>query len=82
MKPRTADEHHIIPLRDVILHDPNDDCICGPHGEHTRYGAWIYVHHSLDDRERHEDPIRWWRRIWKLVTRREMWRDVPVNWDE
>lgn len=50
---------HVFPLNDLIGHDTSDkeNCICGPETlmEHTLNGdVWIYVHHSLDGREKNE----------------------------
>jgi len=46
---------HTYPCNDVIEHDINPDCICGP--DVTRVtrddgsDGWFYVHHALDGRE-------------------------------
>lgn len=50
---------HIEPLNDLIEHDTDsDDCPCGPRCEPVERedGSmnWLYVHHSLDGRERGE----------------------------
>jgi len=50
---------HVFPLDDLIGHDTanKEDCICGPEImiERTLGGdKWIYVHHSLDGREKEE----------------------------
>ena len=81
MRHRDYDEYHIIPLRDLILHETKD-CLCGPYTEQTPRNTWLYIHHSLDNRERNEQPLTRLRRIWRLVTRKELWREVLVNWDE
>lgn len=51
---------HVIPCNDLVEHDtgPDTECVCGPALEAVprddgSYG-WVYVHHSLDGRERHE----------------------------
>lgn len=46
---------HIIPDQDLIEHQPDSDCICGPtHRSNTTTGElrWVVEHHSLDGRER------------------------------
>lgn len=47
---------HIYPINDLVDHDNNDDCVCGPRVE-TVAGddgsiSWVVVHHSLDAREK------------------------------
>jgi hypothetical protein len=47
---------HVVPVGDLIEHDTEhqEGCVCGPDVElnETRAGdGWIYVHHSLDQRE-------------------------------
>ena len=52
----TKDTHHI-PNHDLIDHQPDEHCICGPtHRSNMLTGAlrWDVVHHSLDGREAHE----------------------------
>lgn len=43
---------------DLIDHDTDGDCICGPTTEPVVRGdgsiVWLVVHHSLDRREPHE----------------------------
>lgn len=46
---------HLYPLRDLIVHTAEDDCVCGP-AEHLITSdddsdQWYYKHHSLDARE-------------------------------
>lgn len=46
---------HTIPVNDVIEHEADDDCFCGPtpdpvHREDGSIG-WVMVHHSVDGRE-------------------------------
>jgi len=49
---------HVLPLNDVIDHDENDDCVCGPTSEVVFRDdgsvGWLFTHHSLDGRESHE----------------------------
>lgn len=45
---------HVIPHADLVGHEANDDCACGPDFQ-FRDGHTIAVHQSLDGRER-----RWW----------------------
>ncbi len=49
---------HVVPIGDLIEHETNDDCPCGPRQEAAvredgSYG-WVVVHHSLDGREKTE----------------------------
>jgi hypothetical protein len=50
---------HVMPIADLIEHTASEDCSCGPNPERvTNAGggdAWLYVHHSLDGRERAEE---------------------------
>lgn len=51
---------HTAPINDAVEHDVTDDCscICGPRLEHIERtdgsDGWLYIHHSLDGRERSE----------------------------
>lgn len=48
----TFGELHVTPSKDLIEHEPSDQCPCGPHVQVVdRCGGWLYVHHSLDGRE-------------------------------
>jgi hypothetical protein len=51
----TADVVHVRPLADLIEHDLDDDCPCGPTAELVpradESDGWMYTHHSLDGRE-------------------------------
>lgn len=51
---------HVVPVNDTIEHDLNDECACGPDPEIVRRDdgtvGWVLVHHSLDARERGEQP--------------------------
>lgn len=57
---------HVVPTEDLIEHNTEPSCICGPQlavvpvevliGETpTEAEGHVYVHHSLDGRERDED---------------------------
>ena len=43
---------HVTPVNDLIAHDSDPDCICDPHLDAD---GGIWVHHSLDGRERNEN---------------------------
>lgn len=51
---------HVEPIDDLIEHlnDEEGDCICGPTIQPVKAEdgsmAWLYIHHSLDNREAHE----------------------------
>lgn len=52
-----AKDTHLIPNADLIEHQPDADCICGPtHRSDVSSGElrWNVRHHSLDGRERDE----------------------------
>lgn len=55
------DNLHVHPLADLIEHQMNDDCPCGPRQEPVKRDdgsmGWLVVHHSLDGREQHEESI-------------------------
>ena len=42
---------HVIPLNDLKEHECSEDCWCGPTLDDESDGL-VYVHHSLDGRER------------------------------
>lgn len=46
---------HVYPLGDLVEHDLDEDCVCGPHLEITQApvgGDWHqYSHAALDGRE-------------------------------
>lgn len=44
---------HVMPRADVVAHQPNDACVCGPQQEYHD-GGWVVIHHSLDGREQSE----------------------------
>ncbi len=50
-----ADELHVIPVSDLIDHQPTETCLCGPTSEPVKRDdgsvGWVAVHHSLDGRE-------------------------------
>lgn len=56
------DDVHVVPCGDVVTHDLDDDCACGPYVERIDpdtglpypAGTALVVHHSLDGRERYE----------------------------
>lgn len=55
--------YHVWPAHDLIEHDPTDDdgnCPCGPRIDPVKNDdgsiGWIITHHSLDGRERDEQP--------------------------
>lgn len=52
---------HVTPVNDLIDHvEVDDECVCGPTVEHVPSvdgDGWLYVHHSLDGREKCE-PAR------------------------
>jgi hypothetical protein len=45
------EETHVVPVDDLVEHDEDEDCICGPAPELCEHGVWMYVHESLDRRE-------------------------------
>ena len=53
------DSAHVVPIADLVEHEVNDDCVCGPSPLPTERGdgslAWVIKHHSLDGRE-HQEP--------------------------
>ena len=52
------DAVHVHPLDDLIGHDLDDDCACGPTSQPVARDdgsvGWVVVHHALDGREAHE----------------------------
>lgn len=44
---------HAIPADDVIAHEANEGCICGPEAEFVPGGV-VFGHHALDGREEQE----------------------------
>ena len=53
-----SDTLHIHPLGDLIEHQMDDGCPCGPLQKpvksHDGSVSWLVVHHSLDGREQRE----------------------------
>jgi hypothetical protein len=51
-----SDRLHVVPVDDLVEHDIGEDgdCVCGPDVEFREDGEILYVHHSLDGRERFE----------------------------
>lgn len=49
---------HVVPIGDLVEHDADDECICGPTVEavfrEDGSNGWVAIHHSLDGREHHE----------------------------
>lgn len=47
---------HVLPVNDLIAHEDEGDCPCGPTVEPVFSGdgscGWLITHHSLDGRER------------------------------
>lgn len=52
------DDVHVVPRNDLIDHDTDEDCVCGPTPEPVfrpdGSNSWVYRHHSLDAREKAE----------------------------
>lgn len=50
---------HVVPLNDLVEHDTQSECVCGPRVEVAKRDdgsvGWLYVHHSLDGRELREE---------------------------
>lgn len=42
---------HVFPEDDQIGHTLDEDCVCGPSAE--CYERWLYIHHSIDGREKY-----------------------------
>lgn len=45
---------HVLPVNDLIEHERNDECVCGPRVEPVERNGVpgeLIVHHSLDGRE-------------------------------
>ena len=47
-------ELHVVPRDDLVAHEPNEDCPCGPTPTFEPGGV-VLVHHSLDNREAQEE---------------------------
>lgn len=54
----TSSDYHVYPVNDLIEHDREGDCVCGPEATPVKRDdgsvGWIMVHHSLDGRENRE----------------------------
>lgn len=50
-----TNELHVVPRDDLVEHQADQDCACGPRCEPVQRDdgstGWLYVHHSLDGRE-------------------------------
>lgn len=46
---------HITPTADLVEHELNEDCLCGPQTEGIKRTdgtiGWLYTHHALDGRD-------------------------------
>ena len=42
---------HVIPVDDVVAHDRDAGCVCGPRLERVEPGGTVAIHHSMDGRE-------------------------------
>lgn len=53
-----SETFHVVPINDLIDHDTSTDtpnCICRPNTEFVEgKERYLIIHHSLDDREKHE----------------------------
>ena len=81
----TPDEIHIYPRKDLVDHTiaQHDTCICIPRVErveNTQRDVWIHTHASLDGRERHEHPLKWWRRIQRRLNGK-LWTKTLIEWE-
>lgn len=48
---------HVMPTADLVQHEPTEHCVCAPaikRADTPDGDGWIYIHHSLDGRERTE----------------------------
>lgn len=45
-------EVHVVPIGDLWEHDP--ECLCGPRCEIEAGSKMLFIHNSLDGRERYE----------------------------
>lgn len=54
---------HVHPVGDLIDHELDEDCPCGPAQELVKQpdgsDGWLITHHSLDGRERTEPRPSW-----------------------
>lgn len=42
--------YHVVPADDLVLHEAQDDCVCGPAQSETGSGELVYQHFPLDGR--------------------------------
>lgn len=46
---------HVVPLGDLVEHESDDDCVCGPTTQPVQRDdgstGWLMIHSSLDGRE-------------------------------
>lgn len=53
-----SNELHVIPRLDDLVHTETPKCVCGPGVKHVECAdgsdGWLYIHHSLDGREKTE----------------------------
>lgn len=47
----TEEQIHITPVDDLVGHDKDSTCPCGPYVEHLGGADWLYAHYALDGRE-------------------------------
>lgn len=51
---------HVLPMGDQIIHETNEDCVCGPDVVPVKREdgsiGYVITHHSLDGRESSESP--------------------------
>lgn len=45
-----GDLMHITPVNDLVAHEFDPDCICGPYWEDMGKGNFLVAHHPLDKR--------------------------------
>lgn len=41
---------HITPVNDLVAHELDPDCVCGPYWEDLGKGNFLVAHHALDGR--------------------------------
>ncbi len=72
-----SDDVHVVPIGDLIDHEDDDDCPCGPamipvERDDGSIG-WVVSHHSLDGRERFEgERLHRLRRLFRRLARRSI----------
>lgn len=45
-----GNEMHLVPVDDLIGHELDSECICGPYWEDLGKGDFLVAHHPLDKR--------------------------------